>query len=35
LKLALEVSDLISESDLMLSRCYPLTQVRHILFCLL
>jgi len=35
LKLASEVSDLISESDLMLSRYYPLTKVRHILFCLL
>jgi len=35
LKLASEVSDLISESDLMLSRCYPLTKVRHTLFCLL
>jgi hypothetical protein len=35
LKLASGVSDLISELDLMLSRCYPLTKVRHIMFCLL
>jgi hypothetical protein len=33
LKLASGVSDLISELDLMLSCCCPLTKVRHIIFC--